>query len=299
MTYNISKQIFHGKLLPHLLLSLRFPFFTSSSLLFSHFRLLVKGMNSSFSSGMTHPQLVIENLSVGWRFHPTDEELLVHYLKPKILGDRITDSDVKEINVPHYNPYELFGQFSSNFSNIERYFVSPCEYYENSKLRKRKVRDGGFWKSTEDPREITIGDTEEVIGTKRSLVYHNHDATEMIMTEYAYTAQIDRPIMFFIARKYNKEVEFVITRIGNYVIYKLKRNSKKKKAGSKKLTKLAEADSMGKPKKKTRKGESSICNSASASMSAFENKNLENMSASPAYGQGEKSSHMPSDIFVF
>ncbi|XP_050203449.1 uncharacterized protein LOC126653571 isoform X2 [Mercurialis annua] len=255
--------------------SANFLYYVPYSLL-SSTPILVRGMNSSFSSGMADPHLIIENLPVGWRFHPTDEELLIHYLKPKILGDRITDSDIKEINISDYNPYDLFGQFSSNFSNKERYFVSPCEYYENSKLRKRKVRDGGFWKSTGDPREITIGDSEEVIGTKRSLVYHNPDATEMIMTEYAYTAQLDRPIM------------------GNYVIYKLKRKPKKKKAGSKKSMK-AETGSMKKPKN-ARKGESSICNSASASVSAFENKNLKDMTANSANGEGKESNHVASDL---
>ncbi|XP_048227467.1 NAC domain-containing protein 6 isoform X3 [Ricinus communis] len=209
-------------------------------------------------------QLISRNLPVGWRFRPTDEELLCNYLKPKILGDPIGGSDVEEDNLCDYDPWDLFGKFKSKYGDDkERYFLSPCEYYERSGLRKRKAKSGGYWKCTGDPRLITLGDSDEVIGTKRSLVYHNPNATDLIKTEYTYTAKLDRPIL------------------GNFVLYKLKRKSKKKQAPSKRAMKAKPHCRKTRPNKKARRDESS---NSTASSLAFENKNTKDTIANAANG---------------
>ncbi|EEF47096.1 transcription factor, putative [Ricinus communis] len=222
-------------------------------------------------------QLISRNLPVGWRFRPTDEELLCNYLKPKILGDPIGGSDVEEDNLCDYDPWDLFGKFKSKYGDDkERYFLSPCEYYERSGLRKRKAKSGGYWKCTGDPRLITLGDSDEVIGTKRSLVYHNPNATDLIKTEYTYTAKLDRPIL------------------GNFVLYKLKRKSKKKQAPSKRAMKAKPHCRKTRPNKKARRDESS---NSTASSLAFENKNTKDTIANAANGaEGKERNRMVSDI---
>ncbi|KAG0448730.1 hypothetical protein HPP92_027697 [Vanilla planifolia] len=61
----------------------------------------------------------------GVRFHPTDEELVVYYLKRKVCRRRFKTSMIGEVDVYKWEPWELpelflFGSlhsgFSSNFS---------------------------------------------------------------------------------------------------------------------------------------------------------------------------------------
>ena len=47
----------------------------------------------------------------GFRFHPTDEELVLYYLKRKICGRRIKRSMIGDVDVYKHEPWELPGIF--------------------------------------------------------------------------------------------------------------------------------------------------------------------------------------------
>lgn len=57
------------------------------------------------------PQSDSQNLPVGWRFHPSDEELVDYYLKRKRLGHPIYGLDISEIQVCDYDPRDLPGNY--------------------------------------------------------------------------------------------------------------------------------------------------------------------------------------------
>lgn len=48
-------------------------------------------------------------LPPGFRFHPTDEELLVHYLKKKVAGRRVNNGVIGEIEIYKFEPADLPG----------------------------------------------------------------------------------------------------------------------------------------------------------------------------------------------
>ena len=54
----------------------------------------------------THPQL-----PPGFRFHPTDEELVVHYLKRKVQSAPLPVSIIAEVDLYKFDPWELPGNF--------------------------------------------------------------------------------------------------------------------------------------------------------------------------------------------
>ncbi|KDP32553.1 hypothetical protein JCGZ_14765 [Jatropha curcas] len=57
------------------------------------------------------PVLFAQNLPLGWRFAPTDQQLVGHYLKRKRHGDPIEGSDIVEvIKFCNYNPGDLAGK---------------------------------------------------------------------------------------------------------------------------------------------------------------------------------------------
>lgn len=58
----------------------------------------------------SHPQL-----PPGFRFHPTDEELVVHYLKRKVQSTPLPVAIIAEIDLYKFDPWELPGNFSPFF----------------------------------------------------------------------------------------------------------------------------------------------------------------------------------------
>lgn len=54
------------------------------------------------SSGSQHPQL-----PPGFRFHPTDEELVVHYLKRKAASAPLPVAIIADIDLYKFDPWEL------------------------------------------------------------------------------------------------------------------------------------------------------------------------------------------------
>lgn len=52
------------------------------------------------------------SLPPGFRFHPTDEELVGYYLKRKVEGLEIELEVIPEINLYKFDPWELPGKIS-------------------------------------------------------------------------------------------------------------------------------------------------------------------------------------------
>ena len=49
------------------------------------------------------------NLPPGFRFHPTDEELVVHYLKKKAASVPLPVAIIAEVDLYKFDPWELPG----------------------------------------------------------------------------------------------------------------------------------------------------------------------------------------------
>ena len=54
----------------------------------------------------------------------------------------------------------------------EWFFFSPLHEYYRNRNHVRRTTNGGSWKSTGRDRKIKRGATEEVIGIKKTLVFH-------------------------------------------------------------------------------------------------------------------------------
>ena len=55
---------------------------------------------------------ILETLPAGFRFHPTDEELVDHYLKLKILGMNSHVDIIPEVDVCKWEPWDLPGKLN-------------------------------------------------------------------------------------------------------------------------------------------------------------------------------------------
>ncbi|XP_050369202.1 NAC transcription factor 32-like [Argentina anserina] len=139
-------------------------------------------MESAFSASPNF------QLPPGFRFHPSDEELIVHYLKRKVTSRPLPAHLITEIDLYKYNPWEL--PKMALFGEDEWYFFSPRERKYPNGERPNRAAASGYWKAAgSDKPIITSCGISKRIGVKKALVFYTGRAptgakTEWIMIEY-------------------------------------------------------------------------------------------------------------------
>ncbi|XP_020964365.1 NAC domain-containing protein 40 isoform X2 [Arachis ipaensis] len=137
-------------------------------------------------SSEAHMSIAASSIFPGFRFCPTDEELISYYLRKKLDGDEDSVQVISELELCTFEPWDLPGK-SFIQSDNEWFFFSPRgRKYPNGSQSKRAT-ECGYWKATGKERVVKSG--QNVIGTKRTLVFHlgrapKGERTEWIMHEY-------------------------------------------------------------------------------------------------------------------
>lgn len=75
------------------------------------------------STGSQQPQL-----PPGFRFHPTDEELVVHYLKKKAASAPLPVTIIAEVDLYKFDPWELPGE-NSEIRNQKSESINPNSFF--------------------------------------------------------------------------------------------------------------------------------------------------------------------------
>eukprot|EP01018_Ginkgo_biloba_P025940 Gb_02849 [translate_table: standard] len=129
------------------------------------------------------------SLPPGFRFHPTDEELVVHYLKRKVSSSPLPVSIITDIDLYKFDPWDLPGKAKARFGEQEGewYFFSPRERKYPNGGRPNRAAASGYWKATGTDKPIFCGTTKA--GVKKALVFYkgrppNGTKTGWIMHEY-------------------------------------------------------------------------------------------------------------------
>lgn len=123
-------------------------------------------------------------LPPGFRFHPTDEELVVQYLRRKASSCPLPAAVIPEIDLGKYDPWDLPGCHET-----ERYFFNLQEAKYRKGNRSNRATRSGYWKATGRDRTILGFKGNEIVGMKKVLVFHQgkppHGVrTRWIMHEY-------------------------------------------------------------------------------------------------------------------
>lgn len=167
-------------------------------------------------------------LPPGFRFHPTDDELVMHYLCRKCASHQIAVPIIKEIDLYKYDPWDLPGL--AVYGEKEWYFFSPRDRKYPNGSRPNRAAGSGYWKATGADKPIG---NPKAVGIKKALVFYAGKAprgekTNWIMHEYR-LADVDRS-----ARKKNNNLrldDWVLCRI-----YNKKGTLEKHNVGSRKVS---------------------------------------------------------------
>lgn len=124
-------------------------------------------------------------LPPGFRFHPTDEELITHYLSPKVLSSTFSSPAIGEVDLNKCEPWDLPGK--AKMGEKEWYFYCVRDRKYPTGLRTNRATEAGYWKATGKDKEILKGTS--VVGMKKTLVFYTGraprgDKSNWVMHEY-------------------------------------------------------------------------------------------------------------------
>ncbi|XP_024046757.1 protein SOMBRERO [Citrus clementina] len=130
----------------------------------------------------------------GFRFHPTDEELLYYYLRKKVSFEAIDLDVIREVDLNKLEPWDLKDKcrIGSGPQN-EWYFFSHKDKKYPTGTRTNRATTAGFWKATGRDKAIHITmanvNSSRRIGMRKTLVFYTGRAphgqkTDWIMHEY-------------------------------------------------------------------------------------------------------------------
>ncbi|PON53971.1 NAC domain containing protein [Parasponia andersonii] len=141
---------------------------------------------SSSSTNTTSSNL---QLPPGFRFHPSDQELIVHYLQNKVTSRPLPASFIPEIDLYKYNPWEL--PKKAVFGEEEWFFFSPRDRKYPKGERPNRAAGLGYWKATGIDKPIfnSSSGLSKAIGVKKGLVFYigrpqKGEKTDWFMKEY-------------------------------------------------------------------------------------------------------------------
>ncbi|KAL9689799.1 hypothetical protein QQ045_010189 [Rhodiola kirilowii] len=99
--------------------------------------------SNDYSTCSQHPQL-----PPGFRFHPTDEELVVHYLKKKIASLPLHVSIIAEVDLYKLNLIHGNSQARRPLANTNGIFSVPEIESTRTEQDPNRAATSGYWKAT-------------------------------------------------------------------------------------------------------------------------------------------------------
>ncbi|KAL9149285.1 hypothetical protein ABFS82_12G099700 [Erythranthe guttata] len=120
------------------------------------------------------------NLPPGFRFHPTDEELIMHYLRNQATSKPCPVSIIPEVDIYKFDPWEL--PEKAEFGENEWYFFTPRDRKYPNGVRPNRAAVSGYWKATGTDKAIYSG--SKYVGVKKALVFYKGKPPKGIKTDW-------------------------------------------------------------------------------------------------------------------
>uniref|UniRef100_A0ACD5YDE4 Uncharacterized protein n=1 Tax=Avena sativa TaxID=4498 RepID=A0ACD5YDE4_AVESA len=177
-----------------------------------------------------------QQLPPGFRFHPTDEELVVHYLRRKVLARPLPAAFIPVVHAAALpDPWDLPGASEGEAS----YFFSQRQTPASGGIGRRRRAASGYWKATGKEKPVFVqlqGNGKRLlVGVKTTLAFHRGKArssrTEWVMHEYRLAAAAPNGL--------NQSYEWVVCRVS------LKKNRARRSAAGERTASVHREDYAG------------------------------------------------------
>ncbi|KAG6576024.1 NAC domain-containing protein 21/22, partial [Cucurbita argyrosperma subsp. sororia] len=119
-------------------------------------------------------------LPPGFRFYPSDEELVCHYLYKKIANQEALRGTLVEIDLHTCEPWQL--PEVAKLNGNEWYFFSFRDRKYATGFRTNRATTAGYWKATGKDRMVVDPTRGEVVGMRKTLVFYRNRAPNGIKT---------------------------------------------------------------------------------------------------------------------
>ncbi|XP_050235743.1 NAC domain-containing protein 2 [Mercurialis annua] len=119
-------------------------------------------------------------LPPGFRFHPTDEELIMYYLRNQATSKPCPVSIIHEVDIYKFDPWQL--PEKAEFGEKEWYFFSPRDRKYPNGVRPNRATVSGYWKATGTDKAIYSAST--YVGVKKALVFYKGKPPKGIKTDW-------------------------------------------------------------------------------------------------------------------
>lgn len=128
----------------------------------------------------------LKDLPPGFRFHPTDEEIITFYLKEKVLNNRFIAQAIGEVDLNKCEPWDL--PKKAKMGEKEYFFFCQRDRKYPTGMRTNRATESGYWKATGKDKEIFKG-KGNLVGMKKTLVFYKGRApkgekTNWVMHEF-------------------------------------------------------------------------------------------------------------------
>ncbi|KAJ9179938.1 hypothetical protein P3X46_008248 [Hevea brasiliensis] len=150
------------------------------------------------------------DLPPGFRFHPTDEEIITHYLTEKVINSGFSACAIGEVDLNKCEPWDL--PKKAKMGEKEWYFFCQRDRKYPTGMRTNRATEAGYWKATGKDREIYKG-KNCLVGMKKTLVFYRGRApkgekTNWVMHEY----RLEGKFSYYNLPKASKD-EWVVCRV--------------------------------------------------------------------------------------
>ncbi|GJN07987.1 hypothetical protein PR202_ga25870 [Eleusine coracana subsp. coracana] len=153
-------------------------------------------------------------LPPGFRFHPTDEEIISHYLTRKALDHLFISGVIGEVDLNKCEPWDLPAK--AKMGEKEWYFFCHKDRKYPTGTRTNRATESGYWKATGKDKEIFRG-RGILVGMKKTLVFYRGRAprgekTPWVMHEFRLEGKLPHPLPrsakdeWAVCKVFNKEL---------------------------------------------------------------------------------------------
>ncbi|KAG8385006.1 hypothetical protein BUALT_Bualt04G0177300 [Buddleja alternifolia] len=159
-------------------------------------------------------------LPIGFRFYPTDEELMVHYLKRKVFSLPLPATVIPDLDVFHSNPWDLPGDLKE-----KRYFFCQRKRNTMSKCSSSSLSaECGYWKARGKDKQIIAPGSNLLIGIKKCFVFYKTKKsgavkTPWFMHEFCLVGSINTPYL----------TQKLMIQVGDWVVCRVYQRKRKTK----------------------------------------------------------------------